>query len=200
MTSDVGWDEWLVDYDQTPDWVEYESDRLDGGSSYYDVSDDPYLEDVSGCYGCGDSVGEKVVLWPEVEKHDARVRNLATDASQQQAKTPQWAAWATDWGLYLVDWRTWYTQALANSRKIGLPDAVFGDEHVAEYDAYVARYNELLRRFLEAGGKTSAAPGEPPVPPWEKYAKWGAGAALLLGAAYLVGSSAALVSAVRGRA
>lgn len=129
------------------------------------------------CAGCDSLAGmtgrdlvgaERALPWALVEEHDAHVRHLSSDASQTRATTQAMAAWAVSWGRYLVDWSTWTEQAASNVPVL-LPKGVYGDEHGAEFDRFVARYNELLRSFVAAGGKTGAVPSAAAKPPWEKW-------------------------------
>lgn len=179
--------------DPLEEWSDVDQAAWTWGYEEFDVYDAGETDAVSG-FGA-----QAAVPWAEVDSLDARVRQLSSDAKNQPATTGEWAAWSVDWGALLVAWSVWTEQAAQNVPPLA-PKGVYGDEHVAEFDRFKGRFNELRRRFLELGGKTSVAASERSVD-WPaliaRYGKWVVGGAVLLVGVHLLASGATTLALFR---
>jgi hypothetical protein len=108
----------------------------------------------------------------EIQTLDGKIRNLQTDVKNAaDANNPpsvvllaEMNNFATRWYL----WRATHTTVLAQS---GIPNIESGwnaGNVGAEFEQFTGEYNEMLRRFIANGGKTTATPATSTESPTEK--------------------------------
>lgn len=125
------------------------------------MTGEPHVVARAGSVGgvdAGGRVGAVIATSGDIAQLDSKIRQLetATDAPGQFAKfTP---SLVTDWVAFRADWAQFFAD---HSGGAGAIPFIIQQDVTDRYTEFVGRYNEMLRRIVDAGVPTSATPSGP---------------------------------------